>query len=144
MGPVGDRRGVGLAGQAVRRSAGIAGPYQLQAHLSACHSTAPTYQDTDWDRVVGLYDLMLSLSANPAVALNRAVAVAERDGPAAGLAALDAITGMTHSHLWHAARAEALRRLGETGQARDALRQAAELAPTVPERRLLARRHAEM
>jgi RNA polymerase sigma-70 factor (ECF subfamily) len=116
----------------------------LQAHLSACHSTAPTYQDTDWDRVVGLYDLMLSLSANPAVALNRAVAVAERDGPAAGLAALDAITGMTHSHLWHAARAEALRRLGETGQARDALRQAAELAPTVPERRLLARRHAEM
>ena len=128
----------------MRRSAGIAGPYQLQAHLSACHSTAPTYQDTDWDRVVGLYDLMLSLSANPAVALNRAVAVAERDGPAAGLAALDAITGMTRSHLWHAARAETLRRLGETGQAREAWRLAAQLAPTAPERTFLARRFSEM
>ena len=128
----------------MRRSAGIAGPYQLQAHLSACHSTAPSYQDTDWDRIVGLYDLLLSLSANPAVTLNRAVAVAERDGPTAGLAALDAITAMTRSHLWHAARAEALRRLGDTGQARDALRQALELAPTNPERRLLARRLAEM
>jgi len=134
----------GLLAEAVRRSGGAAGPYQLQAHLSACHSTAPSYQDTDWDRIVGLYDLLLSLSANPAVTLNRAVAVAERDGPTAGLAALDAITAMTRSHLWHAARAEALRRLGDTGPARDALRQALELAPTNPERRLLARRLAEM
>jgi RNA polymerase sigma-70 factor (ECF subfamily) len=134
----------GLLAEAVRRSGGVAGPYQLQAHLSACHSTAPTYTGTDWDRIIGLYDLLLSLSANPAVALNRAVAVAERDGPAAGLAALDAITGMGRSHLWHAARAEALGRLGDTGQARDALRQALELAPTAPERRLLARRLAEM
>ena len=78
------------------------------------------------------------------MALNRAVAVTERDGPATGLAALDAIAGMARSYLWHAARAEALRRLGETGQARDALRQALELAPTAPERRLLARRLAEM
>ena len=134
----------GLLAEAVRRSGGVAGPYQLQAHLSACHSTAPSYADTDWDRIVGLYDLLLSVSANPAVALNRAVAVAERDGPAAGLAALDAITGMARSHLWHAARAEALRGLGDTGRARDALRQALELAPTAPERRLLARRLAEM
>jgi len=134
----------GLLAEAVRRSGGAAGPYQLQAHLSACHSTAPSYQDTDWDRIVGLYDLLLSLSANPAVTLNRAVAVAERDGPTAGLAALDAITAMTRSHLWHAARAEALRHLGDTGPAREALRQALELAPTNPERRLLARRLAEM
>jgi RNA polymerase sigma factor (sigma-70 family) len=134
----------GLLAEAVRRSAGVAGPYQLQAHLSACHSTAPSYQDTDWDRVVGLYDLLLSLSANPAVALNRAIAVGERDGPAAGLAAVDAITGMTRSYLWHAARAEELRRLGETGPAREALREAVELAPTSPERRLLARRLAEL
>jgi len=134
----------GLLAEAVRRSGGVAGPYQLQAHLSACHSTAPSYAGTDWDRIVGLYDLLLSLSANPAVALNRAVAVGERDGSAAGLAALDAIDGMARSHLWHAARAEALRRLGDTGQARDALRQALELAPTAPERRLLARRLAEM
>ena len=134
----------GLLAEAVRRSGGVAGPYQLQAHLSACHSTAPSYADTDWDRIVGLYDLLLRVSANPAVALNRAVAVTERDGPAAGLAALEAITGMARSHLWHAARADALRRLGETGQASDALRQAVELAPTAPERRLLARRLAEM
>jgi RNA polymerase sigma-70 factor (ECF subfamily) len=133
-----------LLAEAVRRSAGVAGLYQLQAHLSACHSTAPAYQDTDWDRVVGLYDLLLSLAANPAVALNRAVAVGERDGPAAGLAALDAIDGMTRSHLWHAARAETLRRLGETGQAREAWRLAAQLAPTAPERTFLARRFAEM
>jgi RNA polymerase sigma-70 factor (ECF subfamily) len=134
----------GLLAEAARRSGGVAGPYQLQAHLSACHSTAPTYADTDWDRIVGLYDLLLSLSANPAVALNRAVAVGERDGPAAGLAALDAITGMGRWHLWHAARAEALARLGGPGQAREALRQALELAPTGPERRFLARRLAEM
>ena len=133
-----------LLAEAFRRSSGVAGPYQLQAHLSACHSTAPSYAGTDWDRIVGLYDLLLSLSANPAVALNRAVAVTERDGPAAGLAALDAITGMGRWHLWHAARAEALARLGDTGQARDALRQAVELAPTGPERRLLSRRLAEM
>ena len=84
------------------------------------------------------------LSGSIAVALNRAVAVTERDGPAAGPTALDAITAMGRSHLWHAARAEALRRLGETAQARDASRQALELAPTAPERRLLARRLAEM
>ena len=64
--------------------------------------------------------------------------------PGVAQAALDAITGMARSHLWHAARAEALRGLGDTGLARDALRQALELAPTVPERRLLARRLAEM
>jgi RNA polymerase sigma-70 factor (ECF subfamily) len=134
----------GLLAEAVRRSGGVAGSYQLQAHLSACHAVAPTYAGTDWDRIVMLYDLLLTLSANPAVALNRAVAVGQRDGPGPGLAALDAITAMTRSHLWHAARAEALRRLGETGQARDALRRALELAPTTPERRLLTRRLAEL
>jgi RNA polymerase sigma-70 factor (ECF subfamily) len=75
---------------AVRRSGGVAGPYQLQAHLAACHSTAARWEATDWDRIVGLYDLMLRLSPNPAVALNRAIAIGKRDGPAAQLAALDA------------------------------------------------------
>jgi RNA polymerase sigma-70 factor (ECF subfamily) len=134
----------GLLAEAVRRSGGVAGSYQLQAHLSACHSTAPSYQDTDWDRIIELYDLLLGLSANPAVALNRAVAVGERDGPAAGLAALDAITGMTRWHLWHAARAQALRGLGRNELAREALRRALELAPTGPERRLLTRRLTEL
>lgn len=125
---------------AVRRSGGIAGPYQLQAHLAACHAVAPSWPDTDWDRIIGLYDLVLAGSANPAVALNRAVAVAQREGPAAGLDALDRIGGLSRSHLWHAARADALERLGRPGDARQELTAAAGLAPTGPEQRLLARR----
>jgi predicted RNA polymerase sigma factor len=63
-----------LLAEAVRCSGGVAGPYQLQAHLAACHCTAPRWADTDWDRIVGLYDLLLWLSASPAIALNRGVA----------------------------------------------------------------------
>jgi RNA polymerase sigma-70 factor (ECF subfamily) len=132
--------GVACLSQAVRLSGGAAGPYQLQAHLAACHSTARSWADTDWDRIIGLYDLLLGRSANPVVALNRAVAVSERDGPRAGLAALDEIDGLARSHLWHAARAEALRRLGLAGPAAAELTTAAGLAPTEPERRLLTRR----
>jgi RNA polymerase sigma-70 factor (ECF subfamily) len=94
--------------------------------------------------VVGCYDLMLRLAANPVVALNRAVAIGERDGPAAGLAALDAIDRPVRSHLWHAARAEAWRRLGDHGRAREELAAAVRLAPTGPERRLLAGRLAAL
>jgi len=129
-----------LLAEAVHRSGGKAGPYQLQAHLSACHSTAPSWADTDWGRIIGLYDLLLSLSANPAVALNRAVAVGEHEGPAAMLEALDALPAQPRSHLWHAARADALRRLGRLEEARHELLTAVDLAPTGPERRLLARR----
>jgi predicted RNA polymerase sigma factor len=108
---------LGLLAEAVRRSSGVAGPHQLRAHLSACHCTAPSRAETDWDRIVGLYALLLTVSANPAVALNRAVAVGQRDGPAAMLDALDAITAMPRSHLWHAGRADALHRLGLDDQA---------------------------
>jgi RNA polymerase sigma-70 factor (ECF subfamily) len=132
--------GVARLNEAVRLSGGAAGPYQIQAHLAACHSTAPSWADTDWDRIIGLYDLLLARAANPVVALNRAVAVTERDGPAAGLAALDAIGGLARSHLWHAARGDALGRLGRPGEAAAELAAAVELAPTEPERRLLARR----
>jgi RNA polymerase sigma-70 factor, ECF subfamily len=134
----------GLLAEAVRRSGGAAGPYQLQAHLSACHTTAPSWPETDWDRIVSLYDLLLAVSANPAVALNRAVAVGQRNGPAAMLETLDAITAMPRSHLWHTARADALHRLGQDNRARQALRQALDLAPSGPERRLLARRLAAL
>lgn len=126
--------------EAVRWSRGIAGPYQLQAHLAACHSTAPSWADTDWDRIISLYDLLLRAMANPAVALNRAVAVTERDGPEAGLEALDSIASLSRSYLWRAARADALGRLGRRNEAEGELRQAAELAPSEPERRLLIRR----
>jgi RNA polymerase sigma-70 factor (ECF subfamily) len=129
-----------LLAEAVHRSGGAAGRYQLQAHLAACHARALSWADTDWTRIIGLYDLILGVSANPVVALNRAVAVAQRDGPAAGLAALDGAGGMPRSHLWHAARADALERLGRADEARRELGVAAALAPTGPEQRLLARR----
>lgn len=125
---------------AVHRSGGVAGPYQLQAHLAACHCDAPSWADTDWDRIVGLYDLLSSIVGSPVVALNRAVAVTERDGPSDGLAALDAIAGLSRSHLWHAARAEALHQLDRNREAQHELRVAAELAPTEPERLLLVGR----
>jgi RNA polymerase sigma-70 factor, ECF subfamily len=119
------------------RSGGVAGPYQLQAHLAAAHSTAPSWQETDWNRIVGLYDLLGSITANPVVALNRAVAVTERDGPEAGLAALETIAGLEYSYLWHAALADNLRRLGRAGEAAGELHTAMTLAPSEVEQRLL-------
>src|SRR5580692_5115207 len=123
--------------EAVARSSGVAGPYQIQAHLAAAHSTAPSWQETDWDRIVGLYDLLGSITANPVVALNRAVAVTERDGPEAGLAALKTIVGLEYSYLWHAALADNLRRLGHTSEAAGELHTAVTLAPSEVEQRLL-------
>jgi RNA polymerase sigma factor (sigma-70 family) len=125
---------------AVARSGGAAGPYELQAHLSAAHSTAPSWQETDWERIVGLYDLLGSLASNPVVALNRAVALTERDGPDAGLAALEAIRGLERSHLWHAALADNLCKLGRSSEGAGRLRIAVTLAPTETEQRLLQAR----
>ena len=126
--------------RAVSWSGGKAGPYQLQAHLAAAHSTATSWAETDWDRIIELYDLLGSVAANPVVALNRAVAITERDGPQYGLAALGAIVGMERSHLWHAALADNLRRLGRTAEAAEELETAAALAPAEGERRLLLSR----
>ena len=129
--------GSGWLSAAVARSGGVAGPYQIQAHLAAAHSTALSWQETDWDRIVGLYDLLGSITASPVVALNRAVAVTERDGPEAGLAALKTITGLEYSHLWHAALADNLGRLGRTSEAAGELHTAVTLAPSKAEQRLL-------
>jgi RNA polymerase sigma factor (sigma-70 family) len=126
--------------RAVDWSAGKAGPYQLQAHLAAAHSTATSWSETNWDRIIELYDLLGSVAANPVVPLNRAVAVTERDGPEHGLAALEAIVGLERSHLWHAALADNLRRLGRTAEAAGELEIAASLAPSEGERRLLLSR----
>ena len=124
--------------EAVARSGGVAGPYQIQAHLAAAHSTAPSWQETDWDRIVGLYDLLGSITANPVVALNRAVAgLPSGDGPEAGLAALKTIVGLEYSHLWHAALADNLRRLGHTSEAAGEFHTAVTLAPSEAEQRLL-------
>ena len=130
--------------EAVTRSGGVAGPYQIQAHLAAAHSTAPSWQETDWDRIVGLYDLLGSITASPVVALNRAVAVTERDGPEAGLAALKTIAGLEYSHLWHAALADNLCRLGRTSDAAGELHAAVTLAPSEAEQRLLQGRLREV
>src|SRR5260370_42076294 len=99
--------------EAVARSGGVAGHYQIQAHLAAAHSTAPGWQETDWDRIVGLYALLGSITANPVVALNRAVAVTERDGPEAGGGALATIVTPAGPTLTPAPPACSLARAGD-------------------------------
>jgi RNA polymerase sigma-70 factor, ECF subfamily len=124
-------------------SSGPAGPYTLQAAIAAAHATAPTAKATDWDRIVALYDLLARADPSPVVELNRAVAVAMRDGPAAGLVLVDDLLGrgqLDAYHLAHAARADLLRRLGRTAEARAADRRALELAGQEPERRFIRRR----
>jgi len=119
---------------------GEVGWYTLQAAISATHSRADHPEATDWAEIVNLYDLLMRAGPSPVVELNRAVAIAMRDGPEAGLARVDALLGrgeLVNYHLAHAARADLLRRLGRTIQAREAYRDALELATHEPERRFL-------
>jgi RNA polymerase sigma-70 factor (ECF subfamily) len=123
------------------------GPYTLQAAIAAVHAEAPSAEATDWNEVVGLYDVLLGLDASPVVELNRAVAVGMRDGPAAGLALIDRLLArgeLAGYHLAHAARADMCRRMGRAPEARDAYRKALELSQQEPERRFLRRRLAEV
>jgi RNA polymerase sigma-70 factor (ECF subfamily) len=117
------------------------GPYTLQAAIVAIHATAPDFASTDWARIVGLYDLLLQVAASPVVAINRATAVALRDGPAVGLELIDDILAqgdLTNYHLAYAAQADLHRRLGQTPEARAAYERAIALAQQEPERRFLA------
>lgn len=123
------------------------GPYALQAAISAVHAEATEAAATDWAQIVGLYDLLLRIEHSPVVELNRAVAVAMRDGPAAGLALIDALLErgeLEDYRLAHAARADLCRRLGRHDEARDAYRRALELTHQAPERRFLERRLAAL
>jgi RNA polymerase sigma-70 factor, ECF subfamily len=123
------------------------GPYTLQAAISAVHSEAATAASTDWTQIVGLYDVLLRASPSPVIELNRAVAVAMRDGPAAGLRLIDDLLErdeLTGYHLSHAARAELCRRLGDSRGAETAYRRALELVRQEPERRFLERRLAAL
>ena len=123
------------------------GPYTLQAAISAVHAGALRADATDWAQIVGLYDVLVRAEPSPVVELNRAVAVAMRDGPAAGLALVDAILArgeLSDYRLAHAARADLCRRLGRTAQARESYRRALELTRLEPERRFLERRLAEI
>lgn len=119
------------------------GPYTLQASIAAVHAEAPTAAGTDWAQIVGLYDVLVRAEPSPVVELNRAVAVAMRDGPSAGLALVDAVLGrgdLQDYHLAHSARAELCRRLGRTAEARISYKRALELSRQEPERRFLERR----
>lgn len=123
------------------------GPYRLQAHIAACHSTAAAAEATAWGTIVTLYDALLAAQPSPVIALNRAIAIGFRDGYEAGLAALDALDAkaLAGYYLLPAARADFLRRLGRSDEARRAYQAALELAPTgQPEQRLLQRRLTEL
>jgi RNA polymerase sigma-70 factor (ECF subfamily) len=123
-----------------------AGPYQLQAAIAACHATAADAADTDWARIVLLYGRLSELVASPVVELNRAVAVAMADGPAAGLTLVDALEAsgkLAGYHRLPATRADLLRRLERNAEAAAGYREALALAPTDAERRYLSRRLAE-
>ncbi len=124
-----------------------AGPYALQAAIAAVHAEAASPSDTDWNEIVGLYDLLLRLTPSPIVALNRAVALAMRDGPEAGLATLDTLLEggeLDGYQLAHAARADLCRRLGLNADARTAYRRAIELTAQGPARRFLEKRLAAL
>ena len=123
------------------------GPYALQAAIAAVHAEAASPEATDWSEIVGLYDVLSRIDPSPVVELNRAVAVAMRDGPEAGLALVDGILArgeLSEYHLAHAARADLCRRLGRTDDARSSYARALELARQAPERRFLERRLAEL
>ena len=123
------------------------GPYTLQAAISAVHAGAPSAGATDWAQIVGLYDVLARVEPSPVIELNRAVAVAMRDGPEAGLALIDAILArgeLADYRLAHAARADLCRRLGKTAEARGSYERALGLTRGEPERRFLQRRLAEL
>jgi RNA polymerase sigma-70 factor (ECF subfamily) len=137
--------GVGMVERAL--SSRRFGPYTLQAAIAAVHAEAPSAGTTDWAQIVGLYDLLLRVEPSPVIELNRAVALAMRDGPEAGLAVVDAILArgdLDDYRLAHAARADLCRRLGRSAEARASYQRALNLTRTEPERRFLERRMAEL
>jgi RNA polymerase sigma-70 factor (ECF subfamily) len=128
-------------------SSGPIGPFTLQAAIAAVHAQSPSSAATDWGQIVGLYDVLARANPSPVVELNRAVAVAMRDGPVAGLELIDAILArgdLADYHLAHSARADFCRRLGKTADARSSYQRALALTQQEPERRFLEGRLAEL
>ncbi len=130
----------------VAAASGVApGRYQILAAVNAVHTSARDMRDTDWSQIVALYDQLVRLDPSPIVALNRAVAVAELDGPEVGLATVDGLEdALAGYHAYHATRADLLRRLGRTQQSRDAYDKAIELAGNTAETAYLTRRRDQM
>jgi len=133
--------GQALVRACLRRN--VPGPYQIQAAINAVHSDAGVAADTDWRQILALYDQLLVLTPTPVVALNRAVALAEADGAAAGLAAVDGLP-LEDYHLYHATRANLLERLGRDAEADVAYQRALGLTTNAAERRLLERRREQI
>ncbi|WP_280380583.1 RNA polymerase sigma factor [Nocardia wallacei] len=129
-----------------RLAAGVApGRYQILAAINAVHTSARDVRDTDWSQILALYDQLVRLDASPIVALNRAIALAELDGPEVALAAVDRIEGkLAGYHAYHATRADLLRRLGRSRQSRAAYDKAIELAGNSAETAYLARRRDQL
>jgi RNA polymerase sigma-70 factor (ECF subfamily) len=128
-------------------SSGRFGPYALQAAIAAVHAETPSAAATDWPQIVALYDVLARAEPSPVIELNRAVAVAMRDGPEAGLVLIEAILArgdLADYHLAHSARAELCRRLGKSAEARASYHRALALARQEPERRFLERRLAAL
>ena len=123
---------------------GRPGPYQIQAAINAVHTDAGRAQDTDWGQIVALYDQLYAVTPTPVVALNRAVALAECNGPEAGLEALASVQGLDRYHAYQAARADLLRRADRVAEAVEAYRTAVELSANPAERAYLAGRLAEL
>jgi RNA polymerase sigma-70 factor (ECF subfamily) len=120
---------------------GRPGPYQLQAAIAASHADAPSWEETDWNEIVALYDALLAFNPSPVVRLNRAIARRHVVGPGVALAEVDAIAPELGAyHLFHATRAELLRELGREMEAREALERALRLTQNPAERALLGRR----
>jgi RNA polymerase sigma factor (sigma-70 family) len=138
------KEGVELVGVALRRTPEKPDGYVVQAAIAACHALAPSYDATNWDAVISWYDVLLTVQDTAVIRLNRAVAVAERDGPAVGLPLVDAITGLDTYPWWHATRGELLHRDGRFGQARVAYERALALGMSGPQAEHLRGRLAEL
>lgn len=139
------REGTVLVGQALASKR--IGPYTLQAAIAAVHAESPGAEETDWAQIVALYDLLMRSEPSPIIELNRAVAVAMRDGPAKGLELVDGLLErgeLAQYHLAHAARADFCRRLGKKADARASYQRALALAKQEPERRFLEKRLGEL
>lgn len=135
--------GLAIVRASVRRDR--PGAFQLQAAIQAVHCDSESFEDTDWSQIVVLYDHLFSLMPTPVVALNRAIAIGELDGPAAALSALDQVAlDLDNYHLMHAARGATLLKLGQRDAARAAFERAAGLASTDADRRFLERRIEEL
>ena len=139
MGLAADRRGPALLDRVLASAPAAGGPYLIQAAIASLQAEA----ELDWPQIAVLYSRLAEQTGSPVVRLNRAVAVAEADGPAAALAIVEELDLPGYQY-WHSTRAELLRRLGRREEARAAYQQALDLARTAPERRFLEQRAAEV